>query len=159
MHCGGCLHRKYCNLRTPLVACSVSFGGAIRSHSSWTRTLLGGLWNDDNFCATRTASLKLAQNFCITSVTCIPFLKLYPYKYIYVCVRVFIYLLIYLSIYLSTYSMIRMCEYIYIHVKTCVCEHMKIYLCKCVRVRVFISVCIYVCTYVHICIRIYVEMR
>ena len=65
---------------------------------SWTRTLLGGLWNVHNFCDTCTSSEKRAQlleNVHNISKTCTNRIRdntgwgrwntLYPYIYIYTC--------------------------------------------------------------------------
>ena len=57
-------------------------------HSSWTRTLLGGVWNVHNFCETCTTSCKCGQLLWIRRQVlkhCKELLiRLYPHMHIYI---------------------------------------------------------------------------
>ena len=70
-------------------------------HSSWTRTLLGGVWNVHNFCETCTTSCKCGQLLWIRRQVlkhCKELLiRLYPHMHIYIILYIYIHYIIWYS--------------------------------------------------------------
>ena len=79
-------------------------------HSSWTRTLLGGVWNVHNFCETCTTSCKRGQLLWIRRQVLKHCKELLIRLYPHICIHIYIYIIIIIII-ISLYCIILIYTY------------------------------------------------